>query len=248
MPRKKEPTPDLVINIEGINLENVINIHYKPEVKKHRNKKDEQFLELTDILHDNDKIGKRALTFFDSKKNKVKFWPVMIDITQKAGLPIYTNKPCRYCHHCFSSHPIGCPIKYNKFSDDKNETIIEYFKKYNLNFDTTDFFETEHIFCSWPCLKAYILNCLSINPNSNKYMNSLSYMTLMFKKIHDIKGVPDKIPTAGPIEIIDTYGGHLTIDEFRSSFGILNYEETVNTRRPYMFSSSAYVEEIKVNV
>jgi len=204
------------------------------------------------LLHEDDKIGKRSLNFLDSKKNKVKSWPVMIDLTQKGSLPLYTNKPCRYCHHSFSSHPIGCPVKYNSENLDKTDIkykrSVDFFKRYNINNGSTDFFETEHLFCSWPCVKSYILNVLSSNPSSLKYMESLSYLTLMYKKVHGIKDKNVDIPAAPPIEVIESYGGHLTIDEYRKSFGIIDYNTTVNTRRPYMFSCSAYIEETKANI
>ena len=203
--------------------------------------------EHTDILHNDDKIGKRSLQFLDSKKNKVKLWPVMIDLTQKGSLPLYTNKPCRHCHHPFSTHPIGCPVKYNPEISDKNDIrykrIKEVFDVYNINDITTDFFETEHLFCSWPCVKAYIMESLSSHPNSLKYSESLSYLTLMYKKVHDLENKDINIPVAPPIEVIDTYGGHLAIDEYRSSFGVITYNNTINVRRPYMFSSSKYIEE-----
>jgi len=54
------------------------------------------------------------------------------------------------------------------------------------------------------------------------------------------------IPIAGPVEVIDSYGGHLSIKEFRASFGFLQYETTINVKRPYMFSSSMYIEETRV--
>ena len=205
-----------------------------------------------DILHDHDKIGRRILNFLDSKKNKIKLWPVMIDITQKGNLPFYTDKPCRYCHHCFNTHPIGCPVRYNPDIIDKNsdeyKRVIDFLNKYNFNTESTDFFETEHLFCSWPCVKAYILNMLSTNSMSQKYTESLSYLTLMYKKVNDLKGDIYKIPVAPPIDILEAYGGHLTIDEYRSSFGTIDYKSTVNIRRPYMFSCSQYIEEVKVKI
>ena len=65
----------------------------------------------TSLLHDLDKIGKRALLFLDTKKQKIKAWPIMVD-TANTLLPLYTSRRCRNCHHSYSTHPIGCPLKY----------------------------------------------------------------------------------------------------------------------------------------
>lgn len=270
MPRRKTEAKH-ILKLTDVSAKNVINLHYGDtttllKIDEDENSdtvqnvpkvqcvtiEDAKGITEVDILHENDKVGNRSLFFFDSKKRKVKLWPVMIDVTQNGGLPLYTNKPCRNCHHGFSTHPIGCPIRYNAnvtdSNDEKCKRVIKFLEDHNLPSNTNDFFETEGMFCSWPCVKAYIFSCLSRNPHSHRYKNALSYMTLMFKKINGTKGVPDVIPSAGPINTIDVYGGHLTIDEYRASFGVLKYDETINIRRPYMFSCSQYIEEIKVKV
>ena len=73
-------------------------------------------------------------------------------------------------------------------------------------------------------------------------------MMLMYKKIHGITGVLPVIPSAAPLGVLDTYGGHLSIEEYRAALGVLKYDETLNSRRPYMFSCSAYIEETRVHV
>jgi len=40
----------------------------------------------------------------------------------------------------------------------------------------------------------------------------------------------------------------LTILEFRATFGKIEYLETVNTRRPYMYCSSQYIAEKKIKM
>jgi len=257
-------TTKLVFSLKHVSTKDVINEHFgnnstrlevgddkfivsNVNLQKIENSENVSF---PDILHETDKTGKKALYFFDSRKAKVKTWPVMIETTQKGCLPLYTTKPCRRCSDTYNTHPIGCPIKYNKNLNNKDDIryqrIVKFLSDNNLPTDSNDFFETEYMFCTWPCLKSYIFDCMAKNPHSHKYKNSLSYMTLMYKKIHGITGVPPIIPSAGPLSILEKYGGHMTIEEYRSSFGILEYNETVNIRRPYMFSCSAYIEEIKV--
>lgn len=213
----------------------------------------------SDIYHENDAFAKRILFFFDTKKEKVKLWPVMVDSNKESVLPLYTKYPCRNCHHSFDGHPIGCPIHYhphtqmhtlsNVHTSHKvqiRDQIVSFLEKNNLTVETNDFFETEKSFCSFPCVKSYILECLSNNSKAYRYQKSLSYLTLLYKKLYDVNILSLDIPIAPPIDILDTYGGHLTINEYRETFGVLKYTDNHNIKRPYMFSSTGFVEEIKL--
>jgi len=185
--------------------------------------------------------------FFDSKKIKIKLWPIMMDHTTDNVLSLFTNKPCRNCHHQYETHPIGCPVSY--FPHDpspenpKRIKIESFLKENNFPMDKTDFFETEFMFCSFPCIKSYIMSFLSKNPQSYKYTNSLSYMYLLYKKIFNVTGNEILIPSANPIEALACYGGHLKIDEYRDCIGVLKFDHTIATKRPFMFTTSSYLEE-----
>jgi len=189
----------------------------------------------------------RAEYFFDSKKSKVKLWPIMMDHTTDNVLSLFTNKPCRNCHQPYESHPLGCPISYFPHEpspeNPKRIKIEAFLKENNFSTDETDYFGTEQMFCSFPCMKSYILYFLSINPQSYKYTNALSYMYLLYKKIFNITGNEILIPSANPIEVLSCYGGHLNIDEYRECMGVLKFDHTVTTKRPLMFATSSYLEE-----
>ncbi len=206
-------------------------------------------INLQDMLHENDEIGNRVVHFFDSKKMKVKLWPIMFANSANDVVPVYTDKPCRSCHHSYTNHPIGCPLVYHPNIIDKNcekyKQITSFLTKNNFPITTTDYFETEAMFCSWPCLKSYIFTCLSINPHSRKYKNSLSYMGLMYKKIHNVKIKLNDIPLAPPIDMLQAYLGHQTIEEYRASFGVLKFSDTSSPFRPFMFPVISYVEETR---
>lgn len=192
---------------------------------------------------------KKVLQFLDSKKNKIKLWPTMIDIVNDIILPFYTNKPCRYCHRNYNTIPLGCPIKYYPHAlnnEIKKKQIETFFNKNNFLSKSTDYFETEQMFCRLSCIKSYIYDCLSKNPMSQKYSNALSYLPLMFKKINDIDGIPQNIPLSPPIEILESYCGHLSIDAYHKSIETVQYEVTINVKRPIMFSASTYIEELSI--
>ena len=195
---------------------------------------------VSDLMHEK---SKKAIYFLDSHKNQIKYWVNMIDFTSNGALPLTTSKPCWWCRSGFHSRPIGCPLRYNPHRESglEKQRIEEKFLQANLPIETNDFFETEGIFCSFPCTKAYILS----QRNSARYKDSATLLTLLFSVL---TGKVMAIPPAASWKVLKDYGGHLTIQQFRATFGKLEFTETVNVRRPYMFSSSRYIAEKKIKL
>ena len=187
--------------------------------------------------------SKRAYYFLDTHKTQNKYWCNMIDVLNNGPLPSSTSKPCWWCRHSFNSRPIGCPTSYYPCSSDCVDTarVKEKLEDAGLPTDTLDFFETDGMFCSFPCVKAYILD----KGAKAKYKNSAGLLSLLFKLVH---GMYMEIPRAPSWMVLKAYGGHLTILEFRATFGKLAYEETTGGRRPYMFASARYIAEIKIKL
>jgi hypothetical protein len=196
---------------------------------------------VTALLHEK---SKRSYYFLDNRKIQNKFWRNLIDITSSGPLPHSTNKPCWWCRSSFTNNPVGCPLKYNIHkSGDSGASVNEKFKNAGIKTKTNDFFETEGIFCSFPCCKAYILDQRGIA----KYHESLALLSLLLAKIYGNMETIE-IPIAPSWKILKDYGGHLTIEEFRATFGKIEYTPTVNMRRPYMFCSSQLLEEQKIKL
>lgn len=246
-----------IIVLHDISAEEVLLFYYGPGHHDSEDSDDgiaETILEfgdedigITTLLHEKSKKSKRSIMFLDPHKSTVKLWGNMIDLAQGTALPRYTTKPCWWCRSTFKSHPIGCPIRYNpeKPNGTDRNRILQRFKEANLPLDEgTDFFETEGIFCTFPCVKTYILNELS-RTKSPKYKRALTLLTLLYLKL---MGKITIIPTAGTWKVLYEWGGHLTPQEYRASTGLLEYIETVNVRRPYMYSTSAYVQEKRLRV
>ncbi len=188
---------------------------------------------ITDLLMEK---SKRVYYFLDSRKSQIKLWPTMIDITSLGVLPKTTTKACWWDRHPFTTHPIGCPLHYY------DPTIPSLSRRYTNAVAETKktkekIFETEGYFCSLSCCKAYILN----NRNNSRYKESLALLT-MLTTIWFGKIIPG-IPIAPSWKIIKGYGGHLTIQEYRASIGLLDYTETPNMKRSNMVSSSQYIIE-----
>ena len=117
---------------------------------------------------------------------------------------------------------------------------MDNLKKRNLPVDTIDFFETEGIFCSFPCTKAYISE--ELKKGNIRYKDSPTLFTLLYLKLYGKVVVIEK---AADWRNIDTWGGHLSINHYRGTFCKLQYKSTCNVKRPFMYSIGTYVEEIK---
>lgn len=133
--------------------------------------------------------------------------------------------------------PIGCPINfipskgvkkyYSELSKDEytiREEITEQRqhelalrKENKITIDNNNFYETDGIFCSFNCVMAYI------NENKNKSIYNLSHTLLlhMYKDLNDEH--VDHIVSAPHWRLLKSYGGHLTIEEFRESFNKIEY-------------------------
>lgn len=178
-------------------------------------------------------LKKRYFYFFDVYKQKNKFSVNMIDYLN-GPLPLNTTKACWWCTHSFDTCPIGIPIFYHQ-SNKKTEQI---FKNLNLNStDGTEHFETEGIFCSFPCAKSYIID----QKFTSKYKNSTVLLSLLYKYI---KGSVSDIPLAPSWKLLKKFGGEMSITEFRNSFGEFEYIDCQNIKKPLIFSvGNMYIEK-----
>lgn len=235
----------LSLILKGINAGQVLLNHYynsSPDLPETPVAKSQQKdIEITDLLKER---SNRCIYFVDPHKQKIKCWVSMVDITQGMVMPLYTTKKCWWHREKIPHHPLGIPIRYSpqKLEGVEKDRLSDKFKELNYNVESNDFFETIGMVCSFPCMKAYILDQLS-RSKSSRFKNSLTLMTLLYSKLF---GKIITIPTAPTWKLLKQYGGHLTPEEYISSFGRLEYTETVNIRRPYMFSSSNYIQEQRI--
>lgn len=197
----------------------------------------------------NARKNKRCMIFTNQQKNQSRMYAVMIDITQHHSLPRITSRPCWWCRTGFTSIPIGCPIKYNKNNPGTldAERFAQHIKQMNLVTDgTCDFFETEGLFCSYSCAKSYALEELS--KGKMRFKKSLTLLSLLRSKSEGPEAVSEPISSAPSWKMINEWGGPLSIKEFRDSPGRVEYVETVNVRRPMMYSTSQYLQEKTIRV
>jgi hypothetical protein len=176
---------------------------------------------VSQIMHEK---SSRYIYFYDIHKTPSKVWITFHDLLT-GELPIYTDKHCWWDHHQFNTSPIGCPLEYDH---------------------QRDCFLSEGLFCSFPCVLAYITEKLKTTKD-NRYRSAATNISLVYRKIYglDIK----VIQPAPKIDILKAYNGHLSIEEYRSSFGKLIYEGMKSSIRPAIFYPLAEsFNEIQVKV
>jgi len=132
---------------------------------------------------------------------------------------------CWWCRHSIPSnfHPIGLPMKYKK------EDCV---------------FETEGYFCSFNCILAYN-NEMCIN--NIRYRETGSLIYILYKKIFGEFPINMTIKPALSWKLLKTYGGTLTINEFRNAFQVID-DLAVNYIKSKQINivqnNVAYIEEI----
>jgi hypothetical protein len=178
------------------------------------------------------------ISFLDESKNEHKCTVSMIDLNSLKPL-INNNYNCFWCNHSIPPEliPIGCPIKYipnqtvktyiSEISKDKyiikgNITTTQKKKLLNiqdkrLSIIEHDYYLTDGIFCSWNCTMAFI-DQNKINP---LYILSEMLLLNMYYQMYQIKNIT--IEKAPSFRLLQKYGGHLSINEFRNSFNKIEY-------------------------
>lgn len=193
---------------------------------------------VTQILHED---SKRFETYLDWKQRTVKLWVCMYNTILNGPLPLHTDIPCWWCRCNFDTSPLGVPIQYVSEPEDHIRRGIQaWLEKNNLPTEDLEYFETDGIVCSFPCMKAYILH---EGRRKEQYRESLTLMSLLYSRIY---GKVEAIEEAGDWRLIDRWGGHLSPLEYRERYGKVYYTETHMTKKPLMYSVGNYIQEYSV--
>lgn len=175
------------------------------------------------------------ITFLDEMKHPVKCTQVMIDLSGN-DVTESSDVDCWWCRHPFNTRPIGCPVRYvahqavktfySEISKDKF-TIREKIPKSKLDkisdpsisVNENNYYETDGIFCSFNCCKAYILD----NKHKPLYDDSERLLVRMYNDIFGTKIC--SITQADDWRLLRNRGnGHLTIEKFRENFNHVSYK------------------------
>lgn len=187
----------------------------------------------------------RHFLFLDTYHKPIKSWVGMFDKKNNDVLPRYTDIRCWSCHSSFKTHPLGCPLEHKTRKNTVASVFNDCLQKFVENgieqeiIEKFGFFETEGIVCSFPCMKNYLLESYE-KTKSSKYRSGLSLMNVMMKFLYE-KII--EIQRSKGYKVTKPYGGHLTPEELRASYGILDYTETPNFNRLVMSPVFQCVQE-----
>lgn len=191
---------------------------------------------------------KHCHNFVDMNKTAVKLIPVLLDRDQ-TGYPINTRSNCWSCRSKFFGPAWGCPLEYSKVCKGSApyKAVSKVLKDRNIptNEDSIDFFYAEGIMCSKECVKTYILEKLSTQNGSAKYSTSLTLLTLLVKRMTGEVNV-DINPRPDIWKLSKEWGGKTNMEDIRAMTADVEFTETVNIRRPLLYSSSQYIRESKI--
>jgi hypothetical protein len=182
-------------------------------------------------------IEPNIISFLDEAKKPKKCIPTMLS-TNGEFLCEKTDVKCFWCRNNFDTYPIGCPIRYVQSQIEKTYTseitkdkytIKENVGKSSLELNTEendnieykiqekDYYETDGVFCSFNCMLSFILE----NKSNTIYSNS---KLLLYKLYFDIFGsFPNELIPAPSWRLLQDYGGHLSIDDYRKSFNKIEF-------------------------
>jgi hypothetical protein len=226
---------------------------------------------LTELSELNKNTSLDIVSFLDESKRTYQCNISMIDFSTQHSVELLKYK-CYWCKHSFETTPIGCPLNYvssrvkktyhSEVSKD-NYTITENITKckreliYNPNLFMTknkasisinkeEYYETDGIFCSFNCCKAFIKDNKHINiyDHSDNLLNKL-YIDMNISETTTLKNI--KINPAPHWRLLKDYGGHLSINEFRDNFNKCTYDFYGTIKSQSLFKPIGMLFEEKIN-
>ncbi len=145
------------------------------------------------------------------KKNLKNIMYEFIHSNSEKVWPESTNIHCYWCCHSFGNTPTCLP---------------EYFKKGK--------FYVSGCFCSFNCAASY-----NFSKNDEDIWERYSLLNLMYKKMYNQNFI--RIPLAAPREVLKTFGGYLSIDEYREN--LMKMDKMFNVIKPPLVAIIPKIEE-----
>lgn len=188
----------------------------------------------------NQNIG--TISFLDESKRSHLCNVSMIDFNRLHNINnTNVSYNCFWCRHPFNTYAIGCPIRYiphqakkeyyshiSKDTYNITENITTKRKDQLENTDDDlqdvtveqrDYYQTDGVFCSFNCCKAYIDD----NIHNDMYRSSNMLLIKMYRDIVRDK-ISQCINPAPHWRVLKAYGGHVNINKFRNNFDKLDYK------------------------
>lgn len=208
---------------------------------------------------------KETNTFSYLDESKKEHECVLTMVTKdNTQLPENTSIHCFWCRHSFVSKPLGCPIQYvphrvvkeyySEITKDNyvlRESITEeqlkankkHFEKHEMNQIHRDYYVTDGIFCSFNCCLSFIQD----NQHDPLYRYSENLLSHLHQKTFGEHAQP--IIPAPSWRILKTYGGSISIEEYRKNFYKVMYKDVYNIIYPsnkFKMIGFLYEKQVKI--
>jgi hypothetical protein len=253
MSKTKKVSKKYIIVLKNINIDK---IHTKygliqSNIVVKETKNPENTTKITELIENN---NSSIFSFLDESKRKKKCSISMIDYNNGKEVIKKSDYNCFWDHSSIPENikPIGCPINYisdkivktyfseisqanytiNQHITSKNKEMIKTINDKRIEIKDCGFYETDGVFCSFNCCISYI-NANYHNPiyNNSKYLLYKMYNQMYKKNV--------KIEPAPNFRKLKSYGGDLTIEEFRNSFNRVIYKN-YGVIKPVQFISIGF--------
>lgn len=231
----------------------------------------ENSTKLTELPELNNDTSTDVISFLDETKRIYQCNISMIDFKNGQNVK-HLKYNCFWCRNKFDSSPIGCPIQYiskkavkNYYSEvskdnyiikenitkrrsellntESNFVFLPFKSSHNSSIDINqnEYYETDGIFCSFNCCKAFI--------KDNKHNKLYEFSDLLLAKLYqDMFNVNNIIINPSPHwRLLQEYGGHLTITQFRDNFNKTKFDSHGFIRNTDIFKPIATLYEEKLN-
>lgn len=209
----------------------------------------------------------KLFSYMDESKKSHRCVCTMVNTTH-SKLPLKTSNCCYWCRNQFSSVPIGVPLQYvysqsvkeyyseitkDTYTIRENISVLKrqqlehdienkkFDENVNISVSKNEYYITDGLFCSFNCAYAFIQD----NESNQEYHLSRSLLTKMYEELYNTEF---NILPAPHWRLLQQYGGHLTIDDFRDQFNKIEYIDINNriTDLPiFTNSSKLYEQKIK---
>ena len=250
MPQKRKSNK-YVFTLPGINTDS-IDKKYEIGVVSNIAQVQDNFDNVTKISELS--ANSNNISWVDESKHLRKCKVSMIDFSTEQDVRKLRYN-CFWCRHKFDSEPLGCPIRYvskvatkSYYSEISKDiyTIKQNIQSNKVISDMSDvtkdsYYETDGIFCSFPCTLAFILD----NKHCRMYDNSKMLLLNIYNNLRE-DGKISHINSAPHWRLLQEYGGHMSISEFRNSFAKADYNRYGTTRNYPKFKSVGILYEEKI--
>ena len=216
---------------------------------------------ITDLSSKNMK-EQHTFSYLDESKKDHTCIVTMIHHLDHKKIPERVATACFWCRHAFENHPIGCPLQYipnrivkNYYSEITKDNYTlrenislqqfkeneEVYQKYKMDIQDRDFYITDGIFCSFNCCLSFIYQ----NHQNPLYSSSENILVHLYTSIFGNQAQP--IVPAPSWRLLRSYGGHLSIEDYRKNFYNIEYKDVDNIIMP-RFRSIGVVFEKQVRI